>query len=853
MKKQILYLAATLLTAIIMTSCSKDYFDQESYQAIVKKTFPVENVDPQHTWATIGSAELTVNVDEGQNEWFAVRVYDKNPIGNQGTLSLLGSGVVANGHTFKTTVNYPLMQNYVYVALINKHNYLTVYPAGIENGQASVNVGSGSTAAASRAMRTIASDFAFAPAPATSDFKREIPADALLASQYGNDTKDSFHNYKLAETSDVQAVNFYAGNFALYVSGTKNIRYTNPGDGMRDMVFYILPGANLTFKESAFTQKGAGIFAMYVAEGATVTFEKGLQSYMYLYNRGTVNVTGDCYKPGIYDGGVFYNEGTFNITNASSYYTEGYNISNPLTLNNHTSQFINAGRLNCGGVVIEGSAHFLNLDTVYVSDATIVNSNNCTWVNNGYYKTGNFKYTAGSTDVKNNCHLIVDNEFFIGLGDTDRNSFQLDGAASVVTKYFKFAGPGFIRMGAASLFHVTDKAYFAINKDIYGIYGPAEGDYAVFQAKAIERLYSWETNQGFAANYFNRLYVATDSHFPFGYSDKTQQQQAQGEVGAQPYYRLDAPSGARMTNYNGADVHVSDNGCGSAYSGQPQQQEPQAQSFSLRYCFEDNFPEVGDYDFNDVVITLTPTISGRTVTLRVSLDAVGAMEQVGAAIRIAGLTNAEVASINREGNLDANFPSVCTHILPSSDIQLSDDQKYNTNDIVLPLFSNAHWAMNPVFANDGSVLNWFYNTVARNNDYAAKQNDMSPKVLTYTFQLNSDEAAAKFSQANLDVFIVESYNGGFWEVHTTPFKTTEVIRQYASGDKSAYSDNFPWAVCVPGNDFKYPVEWQPIGARSGNVISGAYQTMGHSFAEWAENRNAATDWYLYPTAVLVYE
>ena len=62
----------------------------------------------------------------------------------------------------------------------------------------------------------------------------------------------------------------------------------------------------------------------------------------------------------------------------------------------------------------------------------------------------------------------------------------------------------------------------------------------------------------------------------------------------------------------------------------------------------------------------------------------------------------------------------------------------------------------------------------------------------------------------------------------------------------------PWAIMVPG-DFKYPYEWQIIGTRSSGVLSGAYQTAGHSFAEWAENSEDAQDWHLFPTSGLVYE
>ena len=64
--------------------------------------------------------------------------------------------------------------------------------------------------------------------------------------------------------------------------------------------------------------------------------------------------------------------------------------------------------------------------------------------------------------------MIVNDRFYIGLGDTDRNSFQMNGGASVVTKDFEFSGPGFINMGSGSLFQVTNVAYMAMREKMKG-------------------------------------------------------------------------------------------------------------------------------------------------------------------------------------------------------------------------------------------------------------------------------------------------------------------------------------------------------------------------------------------------
>ena len=858
MKKQ-LFIAMALLS-LGVTSCKDDVtFDQETYDNLIKEAFPVKNVDPTHQWTTVGVANTSIAVNTGTGDTYQLKIYDENPIGYKGTLKLYGEGRVADGNTLDMKISYPLAQAWAYVTLFDSQNYMSVYPALIKDGLLKVDINN--TAAKNAPHRAgIEPSFQFAPAPKDEDFATAIPTDALFASQYGNDTKDTFHNYKLAETSNKQELNFYNGNFALYVSGTKTVKFTNPGNGSKNMIFYVLPGANLTFADNCFDLNAISDsnFKMYVANGAKVTFSSGLQSYMMLYNRGEIIVDGNSYKPGIYGPGVFYNEGTFTIQGAQGYYTANMNINKPLTLNNSTSQFINVGTLNCGGVCVEGSAHFVNYGTVIATDGTVVNSNDCSWVNDGTYTTGTFIYNAGSTDVINNCKLICTEKFRINLGDTDKNSFQLNGGASVVTKDFEAAGPTFIKMGSNSLFHVTGTAKFSINKDVYGIYGPSTGADAVFQAKTIERLYSWETNQGFSANYFGHLYVACDSHFKFGYSDKSKEQIENGEVGAQPYYRLDAASGAKMTTYNGANVTLSDEGCGAAYAGTPDEEEREETPMGFRFCFEDNFPDAGDYDFNDVVLTVTPTVNDKTLTIKVSLDAVGATKTLAAAIRLDGIKKTDLESCTVTQGFESpdgqGFGEY--HNIESDETFLNENQSPNiSNDMVIVLFKDAHWAINPVKSSTGTVERTFYNTVKLGDYY---ERDVDVKTATYALVFKDANKANQMLAENLyDVFIVEPYNGSYWEVHTVEngFKTKQVItpnKPDGSAYAEAYKSNMPWAIKVPG-DFKYPYEWQVIGWNKGGENKGAYNEPGHSFAEWAENSNNATDWYKYPTSGLVFE
>lgn len=276
-----------------------------------------------------------------------------------------------------------------------------------------------------------------------------------------------------------------------------------------------------------------------------------------------------------------------------------------------------------------------------------------------------------------------------------------------------------------------------------------------------------------------------------------------------------------------------------------------ANATAIRYCFEEDFPQEGDYDFNDVVLTLMPVRNGSTVDLQVTLDAVGGVKQMAAAIRVKGVNDIDVASVSMRGDFDFDNgkPQSSYMIIDSKDILLPASKK-RTSSIVINLFSDAHWAMGRSLMTDGSVRRWMYNTVAYDNSSRPDRAYVTPVTVVYTIELTSEAAARRFCAENLDAFIIENYNGLYMEVHTFPFKGDEVIYEYMA-DKTAYDDNYIWALQVPAS-FCYPAEGNVIGSNRNGTLSGAYQMPGHSFAEWAEDHTKATDWYKYPTKQLIY-
>ena len=831
---------ALALLSLGVTSCKDDVtFDQETYDNLIKKSFVIENVDPTHQWATMGVAKTSISINTGTGDTYQVKIYDQNPIGYEGTLKLLGEGRVTDGNTLDMNVSYPLAQAYAYVTLFDSQNYMSVYPAVIKDNVLEVDISTNTAKARKRALQP---SFQFPEDADASKFLSDVPSGINKLTQNAG----SVNNY-IDQTwqGDLNIWGQWDGSKSsggtLYIKG--NCDFTN-----RYFYFagnselYLVAGATLTLNSTASgnLQQNTKI---YIAEGAKLIAngELKLNNGLHIYNHGTIETN----KLSTNSNSVLVNGGTVTVTSK-------------ISVENDLSVIVNNGTITAADMNTAGSGKFENNNKATISGTTFVNSNNNAWVNNGEFQTGNFIYNAGSDDVINNCKMIVNEDFNINLGDNSGNgNFKMDAGSSVVTKYFNGGGnwaknystgwsnanggPFYIYMGEGSMFDVTETATMNATKADYGIYGPSSGNFAVFRAK---KIVAGAANQGYEVTYGGNLYVATNDHFSNGWS------------GQYPY--IDIKGAAALTAYDGANVTLSDQGCGAAYVGTPDSESRPEAPVSLRYCFEDQFPDAGDYDFNDVVLTVTPTLDDKTLTIQVSLDAVGALKTVGACIRLLKVKSSDLESstvtkgfASPEGQGLGDYKNIDT-----GETFVPDNQSpNNTSNMVIVLFKDAHWAINPVKASDGSVQRLYYNTIIRgsgdhNNAY------VDPATATYTLVFKDADKAREMLAENLyDVFIVEPYGSAYWEVHTVQngFKTAQVITPVKpDGYAQAYDSNMPWAIMVPG-DFKYPNEWQVIGKRTSGVLTGAYQTAGHSFAEWAENSEKATDWYLYPTDGLVFE
>lgn len=587
MKKYLMKGVSLFAVTVVMAGCSHDAWFQtndavkqtaEEYSSNFRTiVLGGQNVDSRQTWNTASTVRIAVSsvVAEG-----ILKVYASSPVGK--SVAPIYEGTIQKGESKSLALAVPSDAEQLYVAVYDAKNYMRYEVVNVDGNELSVSFDSFAEeeTSASRAHRapgkTFKNSHTFTTAPKDEDFATVMPTTNIYPANEYYAHNNSTCNYYLNNT-EYQELGPWVGKAYYYIDGKHNIKFTNPGDGSDNVRFYILPGADVHFTES-FNYQKANNFAMYIAEGAKVTFDKDMSANVVMYNRGEVVVNGIA---GPYANGVIYNQGTVTCKNG-------------LHVFNNNSEVINEGVMNVtdGNVTVEGSGHMWNATggQMTVTEETLVNSNNCTWINDGHYHTGEYKYTAGSWNVINNCKLFVDNEFYITLGD-GQGEFKLDGSIECNTF---FHGTGITRMAGKSVIKVAETLTCHADADgrYYGFYGPdtdANG-YPVIQAKKIT---AYSLAQRRAITYRGYLIVATDDHW----------EQCDKSDGNYPLWDQGANVKMSLKNKDDITETIEPTECNAGIKGKEKIEIVEPKQY-VYFAFED-LGTSDDFDFNDVVVRVS--------------------------------------------------------------------------------------------------------------------------------------------------------------------------------------------------------------------------------------------------------
>ena len=265
------------------------------------------------------------------------------------------------------------------------------------------------------------------------------------------------------------------------------------------------------------------------------------------------------------------------------------------------------------------------------------------------------------------------------------------------------------------------------------------------------------------------------------------------------------------------------------------------------YCFEDEMPVPGDYDYNDVVLRISQERTAyNQITLDITLAAVGSLMQVAAAVRLINYNFDDIESVTTvDGEtFDEGYKKSALPFIESSNLLI----KGLKGEAVLNLFEDVHWATGAVnYASEGYIPRYRYNVAKMSG---SDDEQISPRTISYVITFKNPLSLNYFTLGQLDPFVIIEFNGALMEEHAVyRYRRETTLHEYVQPTGAVI---LPWALVVPSGSFRYPLNGVNIGYANDGVLFGAYMTEKHAFGEWAAKAGTAHDWYLYPTGNMVY-
>lgn len=621
MKKSYFYPVLMVAGVFAFSSCNSadDVYDPNYMQNQAKEKFPVENVDPNHTWEMSSLCSASVLVKEESGAVYTIKVYTANPFNVSSNAYLLAKKSVANGQTLNFKFDVPSALPFVYVVKENSNGYRSMKPVAVEDGKIDVTFG-GEVAAYSAGTRAMATRvntwIPQVPELTNTDiFPTEAPKTLYPTHNYWTNIQG---NYLV--TPDYTEINYQGNGGGIYIQGNVTLTSLYLGANCN---LYLLPGSMLTLSggysiaqancvlsvgENAIFNTGgdlsisnnAGIIYNAGKVNATGLLNSGTSPF---YNLGTLELTAEVklsgckfYNSGIIDGVSINDNGNTNIINEGEIVLTGqFSCENAMTV------AVNSGKITAGSFGLKGGSSFYNEDTgeVYISDVSAISSNSSTWDNAGNFKTKTMTFVSASQSWINRCKLYVDELLSIS---TNANAiFSVDGGAYVEcgSLYMNMAE---VHLGEKSFFNVLGTAEFGYNKE--GGFKAIGSDYSLLKmGKAV---------RGSSTNniaYSGKLYIDCVDHFDI--------QLDQWNI----YYTLGG--GAAFTGADNAEIEIPASECSPGYKPGPGEIGDDPSVYT--YAFEDMTKEVGDYDYNDVILHVTTPIEGK---IKISLVAAGASKNL---------------------------------------------------------------------------------------------------------------------------------------------------------------------------------------------------------------------------------
>lgn len=800
MKQFVFYKIVSFLTlAVLFTACEKDYYQpKEGEKKSISDIFGEDFVIPEDfDWLTTQSSTVTVKVDDqfDGKYFYVIEIYDANPLFNTNA-KLLTKGVAKKGQDYSTSLVYPKSAERIAIKQISPTSKVSIkefYPER-EDGQIYVDFSSinSITTKSGFAIDFPVNENTLRSADSNSDDAIVIPDISEMKDiTQGYNQNNGGGNWYIPEGKTyTSSVSFDQNkNFKLFVLGTwkLNSELYIPGNHDNEIIVKGRLEVNkISSRDKAIIR---------VAEtGELKANSISLGNDNSIQVNGTLTVTED-----------------LSLSDRNNKYGEivigknGKLTAKNLTLGNNNSI------TNYGSIIINEKIKLNNANNkqgkIFIDQGSVFSAKVLeTGTDYQFENNGRFSISEGTfgdrTQVINSCSFLVENS----LGLANDNTFTIGSESKIKIKNLSAAN--------RATFNIEDKAILeaesielSVNAKFLGPTGSGQGALILSDKISNKNV----VNQNEYAQFNNNLYIKVksrdDNNFHYTLND-----------GSKFSDEIAIPK--TTCNETGYVPESSDN------------VTPTNPSFpiisegeTMTYLFEDNWPTLGDYDLNDLVIDLQPKYETdannkiTALTLNVKLRAVGATKRLGAAMQLDGITTENISNIERNDD----WLSKGTSIYNMSPNGLESGQTY----AVIPLFSDGHAIMGvdkPVQINTGM-----------------ESRPVQEAQITIKFASPVSRESVTISKMNLFAINKGSSKDARNEIHMYGYQPTAKIHS-STGDIGYKSTNgLIWALGIPGG-FSYPLEYV-------NILQSYEQ-----FKAWATSAGANDkDWYKHPTSGKVYD
>lgn len=812
----------TFLTSLILlfigailtfTSCEQDYYDPSRQEGTGSSLFGDSITVPANfDWSTMQSGTLLVKVDDRYNGkfYYQVEIFDANPIFFHDA-QLLAKGVAKQGKDWTVYLNLSTELSRIYVKQISPVRQGVVKVVDLSNDLLSVDFSSSQSVQTRSAYTSNASSPVSTRAgggdPSTTYTTPEIDGvDVIGISGNGTIEVSASKVYVIPEGEVFRGkINNGWVSTTIYVEGTwenneNSISLNQMTVIIQDGGKFINQNASATFavndNSSQLIIAEGGEFGK---DGIQMTLSqnsdngkiinsgylgtKDLNNLRYLYNDGVIVLDG---KMNSYSNSTIINKGTFTINNSGS--------ANNLSL----------------------QGNFQNEGTVTVSGT--MDSNNFILTNSGFFEVeslGSSDYSAQGT-YDNYGQFVITNAANFAL------NFIIRTGALLEVKNLTMLN-SLITIAEEAMLNVTESLTISTSGASKIIQGSDDGT-SLAKIKTVT-----------VPNYSNFQLLGNL------------------EVECSNYNVLPESGSTVNLNTTGVDVRFVNVGettvtiPPSDYNKggnivTPPETPPADPSFpiiwngtNVTYLFEDNWPLLGDYDMNDVVMDVTPTYmtnSENKVTqlrLDVVLRALGATKRLAVGLQLDGIYPTMITNVTRSSKVGVNETVFSTDKTKG----LENGQTF----AVIPIFDIAFEAL-------GKSSPEITNTIKGGG------NSGSSMVVPINVIFNTPVDREALSIDKFNLFLV---NGGYTssrdEIHLSGFQPTDKANtsKFGAADDNSNTgrlytskNNMIWALAIPGSS-SYPAEWTSI------------RLAFPQFQDWVLSSGGSNKtWYNNPDPDLVY-